>query len=195
MFKKKIAYEDLDGNTVQEEFYFNLTKAELIKMEASIPGGMSEQLKNLDGQNNPAELIEVFDSLLGAAYGRRSADRKNFAKKPEWFEEFKASEAYSVLFMELIEVPGKAAEFVNSLMPQDLSEKVNLKGQIHAVQDVTLPENTAEMPNRIQGSSKEDPKLPQPAARLWTQALTSDEVKKLDDSSYHSYIDWLIARK
>lgn len=172
MFKKEIAYQDLDGNTIQEEFYFNLTKAELIKMEASIPGGMSNQLKNLDGQNNPAQLIEVFDSLLGAAYGRRSEDRKNFAKKPEWFEEFKASEAYSVLFMEMIEVPGKAAEFVNSLMPQDLSEKVNLKGQIHAVQDVVLPE-----PER------------------WTRPLTANEVKELDEHSYHSYIDWLIGQK
>ena len=40
MLKRNITYEDFDGNTVTEAFYFNLSKAELMEMEFTRAGGL-----------------------------------------------------------------------------------------------------------------------------------------------------------
>ena len=43
MYKKTITYEDFDGNKRTEDFYFNLTTAEVAKMEMGVTGGYSAQ--------------------------------------------------------------------------------------------------------------------------------------------------------
>ena len=39
MLKKTIEYVDYNGNPRKEDFYFNLSEAELAKMELSVTGG------------------------------------------------------------------------------------------------------------------------------------------------------------
>ena len=41
MFKKTITYNDFNGVERTEDFYFHLTKAELIKLEFSESGGLT----------------------------------------------------------------------------------------------------------------------------------------------------------
>jgi len=40
MLKKSITYSDLDGNSVTDDFYFNLSKSELVEMELSEKDGL-----------------------------------------------------------------------------------------------------------------------------------------------------------
>lgn len=42
MLKKTISYTDYDGNERTEDFYFNLSKAEIIEMELGTAGGMKK---------------------------------------------------------------------------------------------------------------------------------------------------------
>ena len=47
MLKKTIKYTDYNGEEQTEDFYFNLSKAELTEMELSTTGGMVKCFKEL----------------------------------------------------------------------------------------------------------------------------------------------------
>ena len=118
MLKKTITYTDYNGTERTENFYFNLSEAEVMEMEMGTTGGMAEMIQRIvDAQDMPA-LMKVFKDIVMKAYGERSADGKYFMKKNGALAEaFIESEAYSVLFMELVTVEGAAAEFVNGIIP------------------------------------------------------------------------------
>ena len=44
MLKKTIAYTDYNGTTRKEDFYFNLTQAEVTELEVSVEGGLVEMI-------------------------------------------------------------------------------------------------------------------------------------------------------
>lgn len=125
MLKKTITYKDLDGNTVTEDFYFNLSKAEIAEMELSMDGGMSAHLQRIVEEKNGAHIIETFKDIIRRSYGRRSEDGKSFLKKPEYFEAFVTTDAYSELFMEIVTDADAAAKFVVGIVPADLSESMD----------------------------------------------------------------------
>ena len=47
MYRRPITFTDYDGNQVTENFEFNLSKAELVEMEAEYPGGMQAMPKTV----------------------------------------------------------------------------------------------------------------------------------------------------
>ena len=47
MLKKTISYTDYDGNQRTEDFYFNLSKAEITEMELSMEGGMRAYIQRI----------------------------------------------------------------------------------------------------------------------------------------------------
>ncbi len=120
MFKKTITYEDFNGNERTEDFYFNLTKAEVTKMELSINGGYSELIKKVMAEQDAPTIMKTFERFILDSYGEKSMDGREFNKSPEITAKFQATEAYSVLFMELCTDSEKAAEFVNGVIPKDL---------------------------------------------------------------------------
>ena len=52
MYKIHQKYEDFNGNEREDDFYFNLSKAELLEMELSEEGGMGKRLNNLIGSQD-----------------------------------------------------------------------------------------------------------------------------------------------
>jgi hypothetical protein len=62
--------------------------------------------------------------IIIRSYGIKSEDGRRFIKKPEYMEEFMETPAYAALYMELISDETKAAEFMNSIIPAKLAEKV-----------------------------------------------------------------------
>lgn len=124
MLKKSITYEDFDGNTVTEDHYFHLSKADLIEMEMSHKGGMHEYLQQIVESEDGKAIVATFKELVLAAYGERSDDGKRFIKTPALREEFQSTEAYSALFMELCLNTEAATEFVNGIVPAGLDEDV-----------------------------------------------------------------------
>lgn len=123
MIKKTITYTDYNGNQRTESFWFNLTKAEVTRMEMSVQGGMAEMIDRIiDAQDAPS-LISTFEKMIQKSYGVKTPDGRGFVKRPEDLEAFMATEAYSELFMELVTNATAAAEFVNGIMPNDPEPK------------------------------------------------------------------------
>lgn len=117
MLKKPITYTDYNGFERTEEFYFNLSKAELAKLNLVTPGGLEYKINKMKEKLNGDEIISFFDDVIGMAYGEKSDDGKRFIKSPELTKAFKETEAYSELFMELVTNVDAAANFINSIIP------------------------------------------------------------------------------
>lgn len=124
MFTKTIKYTDYNGVEREEKFSFNLTKAEIMEMELGTVGGLAETINRIVAAQDAPELIKLFKDLILRAYGEKSADGKRFIKNDELKEAFSQTEAYSILFMELSQDADKASEFVNGIIPADLSKEL-----------------------------------------------------------------------
>lgn len=122
MIKKTITYTDYNDVQRTEDFYFNLTKAELMEMELATSGGLAEMIQNIVNAKDQPAIIKVFKDLLLKAYGVKSPDGKRFMKSPELTAAFVETEAYSELFMELATNSEAAAAFVNGIVPANMSK-------------------------------------------------------------------------
>lgn len=124
MLKKTITYQDLDGNPITEDFWFHLTMAEVSKMELGTEGGYAAKLQALVKASNGRDIIEHFESIILGAYGERSADNKSFIKNQQVRDAFAGSDAYSVLFMELVSDATASSEFVKGILPREFEAQV-----------------------------------------------------------------------
>lgn len=124
MLKKSITYKNFDDETVTEEFYFNMTKAELVELELSEQSGLADTLKAIIDAKDGAKIIEYFKKIILMAYGERGDDGRRFIKSKELADSFSHTEAYSQLFMELATDANAATTFINGIMPSDLAEEV-----------------------------------------------------------------------
>ena len=80
MLKETRTYKDFDGKERTEDFYFNLSKAELMELEASVDGGWLNSMKRIiSAQNNPA-IMREFKNMILSSYGEKSPDGKRFIK-------------------------------------------------------------------------------------------------------------------
>lgn len=123
MIKKTITYEDYNGVERTEDFYFHLTKAELTKMQMGVKGGFIEMVNRIIAAQDSPAIIEVFEDLIQKSYGVKSPDGRGFLKRKEDLEAFISTEAYSQLYMELAFDDVKAAEFINGVVPADVSQQ------------------------------------------------------------------------
>jgi len=126
MLKKVITYTDYDGNERTESFYFNLTEAELIEMELSAEGGLTQMIQKIVESKDGTRIIKVFKDLIFKAYGEKSPDGKRFIKSEELSRNFSYTEAYNKLFMELATDEKAAAEFVNGVIPNKAAAPATL---------------------------------------------------------------------
>lgn len=138
MLKKTINYVDYDGNEREEDFYFNLTKAELMEMSLSTSGGLDKYIERITKAQDTAKLIELFKDIIIKSYGVKSDDGKRFIKNPELTEEFTQTEAYSDLFTTLATDENEAAAFINGIMPKELLDA--------AKEEVNKPAEVVEIP-------------------------------------------------
>ena len=118
MLKKTMTYTDFDGVQRTEDFYFNLSKAEILEMEMGTAGGMGEMLKRIVAAKDTKKIINTFKDIVLKAYGEKTPDGKRFIKSKELSDAFSQTEAYSDLFMELVTDGKAAADFVNGIVPQ-----------------------------------------------------------------------------
>lgn len=123
MIKKTIAYTDYNGIERKEDFYFNLTKAEVMELEMSTQGGLAEMIQRIVAAQDQPAIIKVFKELIIKAYGVKSPDGKKFIKNQEVVDDFVQTEAFSELFMELATDADAAAKFVNGIVPANLAEQ------------------------------------------------------------------------
>jgi hypothetical protein len=117
MLKKTITYTDYNGKERTEDFYFNLTKAEIVEMELSESGGLAKHIEKLTKEEDGAKIIELFKTVIEKAYGVKTDDGRRFRKSKELFLDFAETPAYDLLFMELSQDAKLAAAFMNGIVP------------------------------------------------------------------------------
>lgn len=122
MLKKTVTYVDYNGVERTEDFYFNLSKAEVAEMELSVEGGLSKMLDEIVKSNDNVRIMELFKRIVLKAYGEKSSDGKRFVKSKEISEAFSQTEAYSEIFMELALDEKAAAAFVEGIMPANMGK-------------------------------------------------------------------------
>lgn len=123
MLKKTITYTDYNGLSRTEDFYFNLTQAEVTEMELSVDGGLVEMINRITSAKDGKQIIALFKDIVLRAYGEKSPDGRRFIKNQEIRDAFAQTEAYSDLFMELATNAESAAAFVNGIIPAQKSDK------------------------------------------------------------------------
>jgi hypothetical protein len=125
MLKKTIKYLDYNNNEREEDFYFNLSEAELTEWELSNPGGLRAHIEKITKEQDSAKLIILFKELIHKAYGIKSEDGKRFIKNDDIKAAFEETEAYSNLFMELAFEAKSAVAFVDGIMPAKFRKKID----------------------------------------------------------------------
>ena len=128
MLKKTITYTDFNDVERTEDFYFNLTEAELTDMNLDENGGLADKLQKIIDSKEVKQIKDYFKWIVLKAYGEKSEDGRRFMKSPEITKAFEETQAYSDIWMDLAYNEDAAAEFVNGIMPKKLlpeAEKSN----------------------------------------------------------------------
>ena len=117
MLAKEIEYTDYNGNVRKETCRFDLSIAELTKLELTTPGGLKQYMERIVAAQDVPELYKAFEQFIRLSYGEKTDDGRRFVKSEEISEAFCQTPAYSILLMELITDANKAADFINAIMP------------------------------------------------------------------------------
>lgn len=142
MITKTITFEDLSGNEITQPFYFNLNKAELIALQTREKGGLDRRLRSIAESQDVKGMLETIEEFIMLSYGEKGEDGISFIKKKNGVslaENFRNTDAYSVLFLELTSDPEALTAFITGILPKDLAEKA--KEEVAKASQKSLPEN------------------------------------------------------
>lgn len=121
MITRTFTYEGFDGKMYSDTWYFHLNEAESFKIRARNIEGMDGMLRTLSRTNDGGEIMDLIDAIILNSVGKRGIDGRQFIKNAEVRDEFRQTDAYSQLFMELISDADKASEFMIGIMPAKLA--------------------------------------------------------------------------
>lgn len=116
MLKKEIVYKDFNGVERKETFCFHLTEAELMQMELETEGGFQGLLQRIIDAKDSTKMIKIFKEMIDRSYGVLSEDGKYFSKSEKELAKFKSTQAYSDLYMSLLN-DEEAAKFIKAVAP------------------------------------------------------------------------------
>jgi hypothetical protein len=145
--KKTITYKDpFTDKDVTEDHYFHISKADLVEMEVdshdatyTAPDGreltgMQARLQRMIDAEDVRAVHTELKTILRRAYGKRVDDR--FVKKPEFWEEFSGSEAYSEFIFGLFTNVDEFSTFLTNMFPGNLEEiAAEVAARAEAVQE------------------------------------------------------------
>lgn len=132
MHKHHMTFKDFNDNDREIDLYFNLTEAEVTKMQIESNFGLQHDLEEATKNQDNKKLLEFMEYLVHHAYGIKSADGMEFEKSPEIMRRFENSAYYSDLYMSLFQEEGAVgARFINALLPADLIRRAeaNARGE------------------------------------------------------------------
>ena len=118
MYKITMESVDFGGTKRTEDYYFNLTQAELVEMQLTTEGGYKEMIEKVLNAKDIKTMSQVFKTILCKAYGVVSPDGRKFVKNQAVLDDFLATQAYSDLYMKLVTDDEAAADFFNKVIPQ-----------------------------------------------------------------------------
>lgn len=163
MLKKTVTYKNFNDEEVTEDFYFHLSKVDLMELETSKPHGLKAWIENIE--NVPqSEILSTFQDLLRRTYGVKSEDGKHFHKTDEYWEMFKSTNAYEKVFMDICTSQDTMAEFMNGIVPEGAADDVA------KIQDKPNLKSVAGGPKGHRGGEQE-PTSKNPRVLTWAEML------------------------
>jgi hypothetical protein len=145
MLKKTMTYEGFNGEPITEDFYFNLSKAELVEMEFTAgKDGFAALMAKIIAEDDREKILKTFKEIILMSIGRRSEDGRRFEKSEQISREFEQTPAFSDLLFEFYSESGNAAEFVAGIVPSDLGAQVEKAIADGTIETVNLPDGTKE---------------------------------------------------
>ena len=134
MFSRTFEYKGYDGQTHKETWWFNLSEAELYKLELGSVGGVNGVMNRMLREERPDKIVDMFERIILTSVGERSSDGRRFVKKQrpgfpwgEVAEDFRETPAYDILFMELVSSGEKLAAFLKGAIPAEVAEAIAKK--------------------------------------------------------------------
>ena len=170
MLKKRIQYNGFDGDTFEEDFYFHLSKAEMAEMALGHQD-FAGYLRQIVAANDGATIMAEFKKIIAATVGKKAPDGKQFIKNKDITDAFMQSDAFSVLFMELVTNATAASEFVNGVVPADM------RGEIAAATDIPFP--------GLEGSGVKIVQVAQEAEKA-PEDYTIEELVAMDEEAFRA---------
>lgn len=116
MLKRIIKYTDFNGTVREEEYRFNLTKSELVMLQAE--EDLQKTVELAQDKKDVKTVMRIFRKIILFAYGEVTPDGKSFIKSEQMREEFEQTAAYDALFMELLADEQAASAFMDGVLPK-----------------------------------------------------------------------------
>ena len=119
MLKQRVKYEGFDGELIEEDLYFNLTRMDLIELNDRYESkDMAAYMDKIVEEKNIKELYKVLKDIVLMAYGVKSEDGKRFIKNQTVKDEFAESLAFAQLIEDFHETDTAMSAFVTGITSQ-----------------------------------------------------------------------------
>ncbi len=115
---EKIKFEDFNGVEHEKEYYFNLSKPELGRLEYKYKNGLEAEMKRMVDEDDRAGMMEFLESIIIGSFGEKTPDGMGFIKDEEATKSFKYSAAYSELYGKLFSDENYLEEFIRGIIPK-----------------------------------------------------------------------------
>jgi hypothetical protein len=142
MLKKAITFINIDGETVTEEFWFQITASEIAKKAVVEGEDYGKRLEGLTVERDGAVIIKEFEKILGDAVGRREGMR--FVKSQEITDYFLQSGAYDAFFMDIMTSSDSGASVLTGIFPANIQGELQKALQEKGITVAELPDLTTE---------------------------------------------------
>ena len=125
MLKKTIKFTDFNDQEREEEFYFHLSQAKIIRWNMLYikTGGLKEHLEKIMREEDGGALFDFIEKMILDSYGKKTPNG-GFLQNDDIRSEFESSSAYSKLLMEMIEDADMAASFLNAIIPKEMETEL-----------------------------------------------------------------------
>ena len=130
MIKRTITYKDFDGESVTEDFFFNMMEADFVDLDFKYEqyGGLRGYLTNLikdiqdKGENAPKKpMYDFLKEMISVSVGKRIG--KRFDRSKEVKDMFFQTGAYSGFLMDLLNDPEGIPTFIDGITPDVPEDK------------------------------------------------------------------------
>ena len=119
MLKKTMTTVDFGGTERTEDYYFNLTRAEIMEMELTTEGGLVQMINRITAAQSQLELAKLFKQIICKSYGVLSPDGRKFIKNDAVLADFMSTQAYSDLYFE-------------GILPENMKEETKKAAPVNA---------------------------------------------------------------
>lgn len=130
MLKKRVKYQGFDGEIIEEDLYFNLTRMDTIELSARYESkDLAAYMDEIVNKKDIVSLYRVLKDIVLLAYGVKSEDGKRFIKNETVKKEFEESLAFAQLIEDLHETESALSEFVTGITSQIRGMDLNAAAQ------------------------------------------------------------------